>query len=134
MMVSRALTWLCEEPQHSFTLNKFLRRGWPGLANFFLLPKLLELGRAARLVERTIFLGGMAGFVYFGGLPLGSLGNKAGLTDAFELAFMVKAIALIAGELVQWTLKIAEYLIGGAERIVGGRPIDLERYARRKTD
>ena len=36
---------------------------WPGLANFFLLPRLLTLGRAARFVERTIFIGGMAGFV-----------------------------------------------------------------------
>jgi hypothetical protein len=47
-MVSKALGWLCEEPEHSFTLNKIFRRGWPGLANFFLLPKQLELGRAAR--------------------------------------------------------------------------------------
>jgi len=28
--------------------QKLFRRGWPGLANFFLLPKQLELGRAAR--------------------------------------------------------------------------------------
>jgi hypothetical protein len=66
-MVSKSLAWLCEEPQHSFTLSKFLRRGWPELASFLLLPKLLELGRAARLVERTIFVGGMAGFVFYGG-------------------------------------------------------------------
>ena len=32
MMVSQALTWLCEEPDHSFTFNMILRRGWPGLA------------------------------------------------------------------------------------------------------
>lgn len=35
MMVSKALGWRCEEPQHSFALNKIIRRGWPGLANFF---------------------------------------------------------------------------------------------------
>jgi hypothetical protein len=29
MMVSKALAWLCEEPQHSFTLNKFF---WARLA------------------------------------------------------------------------------------------------------
>jgi len=92
MMVSRALAWLREEPRHSFTLNKFLRRGWPGRANFFWLPKLLELGSAARLVERKDFVGGMAGFVFYGGLPLASLGNKAGLGDALELAAMVKEI------------------------------------------
>ena len=71
------------------------------------MPKQLELGRAARLVERTIFVGGMLGFVYYGGLPLRSLGNKAGLVDALELAAMVKAIALIAGFVVQAALKIA---------------------------
>ena len=37
MVVSKALGWLCEEPEHSFTLNKIFRRGWPGLADFFLL-------------------------------------------------------------------------------------------------
>ena len=42
MVVSKALGWLCEEPEHSFTLNKIFRRGWPGLANFFLLPKQLN--------------------------------------------------------------------------------------------
>lgn len=44
-MVSKALDRLCEEPQHSF--NKFFRRGWPALANFFILPKQFEPGRAA---------------------------------------------------------------------------------------
>jgi hypothetical protein len=51
-----------------------LRRGWPGFASVVLLPKQLELGRAARLVERMIFLGAIAAFIYNGGLPLGSLG------------------------------------------------------------
>jgi hypothetical protein len=119
MTASRALTWLCAEPDFSFTFNKVFRKGWPGLADFFLLPKPFTLGRAARFVERTIFIGGMAGFVYYGGLPLGSLGNKAGLTDALELAVMVKAIALIAGEATQGALKLAAYLIRGVERVSG---------------
>ncbi len=38
MMVSKALGWLCEEPEHSFTLNKIFRRGWPALADFFNCP------------------------------------------------------------------------------------------------
>jgi hypothetical protein len=37
MKVSRALAWLCEEPDHSFTLNMVFRRGWPALADFFLM-------------------------------------------------------------------------------------------------
>jgi len=119
MAFSRVLTWLCEEPQNSFTFNKLLRKAWPGLANFFLLPKLLELGRGARIVERTIFMGGMAAFAYYGGLPVGSLGNKAGLTDALELAVLVKAIALVAGFAVQFALKIAAYLVGGFDRLLG---------------
>jgi hypothetical protein len=40
------------------------------------------LSRAARRVERVIFLGAMAGFIYYGGgLPLGSLEKVGGLTD-----------------------------------------------------
>jgi hypothetical protein len=142
MMLSSALAWL-REPSDSFTLSRLLRKGWPGLANFLLLQKPLELGRAARLVERTIFMGGMACFVYFGGLPIGSLRHKAGLTDALELAFMVKAIALIAGEGVQWSLGIVKYVVGGFERFAGhdpdapapaaqGRPINFRRYGGRK--
>ena len=122
MMPSKALAWLREEPNNSITFNKVLRKGWPGLGNFFLLPKPLELGRAARLVERTIFIGGMACFVYYGGLPIGSLGHKAGLADALELAVMVKAIALIAGEAVQWSLGIVKYIVGGFERFAGHDP------------
>lgn len=122
MLLSRGLAWLREEPDNSFTFNKLLRKGWPGLANFFLLPKPLELGRAARMVERTIFIGGMACFVYYGGLPLVSLGHKAGLVDACELAAMVKAIALVAGEAVQWSLGIVKYIVGGFERIAGYDP------------
>ena len=57
MRVSEALAWLCEEPLHSFTFNGVLRRGWPALADFFLLPKPLTLGRAARALERCLFLG-----------------------------------------------------------------------------
>jgi hypothetical protein len=121
MMLSRALAWL-REPSDSFTLSKLLRKGWPGLANFLSLQKPLELGRAARLVERTIFLGAMACFVYFGGLPIGSLRHKAGLTDALELALMVKVAALIAGEAVQWSLGILKYVVGGIERFAGHDP------------
>jgi hypothetical protein len=40
-----------------------LRRGWPAFASVVLLPKQLEVGRAARLVERLIFLGAVAGFI-----------------------------------------------------------------------
>jgi hypothetical protein len=67
-MLSQALTWLCERPRGDFTVGWVLRRGWPGFADVVLLPKQLELGRAARLVERVIFLGSMAGFIYYGGL------------------------------------------------------------------
>jgi hypothetical protein len=141
-MLSKALEWL-REPSDSFTLGKLLRKGWPGLANFFALQKPLELGRAARLVERTIFIGAMACFVYFGGLPIRSLRHKAGLTDAFEVAFIVKVIALIVGEAVQLSLGIVKYIVGGFERFAGhdpdapapppqARPIDFGRYGRRK--
>ena len=86
MMVSKALAWLCEEPDHSFTLNFVFRRGWPGLADFFLLPKQLTLGRAARTLERVLFLGGLAAFAVVGGWPALSIG----------LVVELKAIALIA--------------------------------------
>src|ERR1700738_1746043 len=80
-MISRTSTWLCERPRGDFTVGWVPRRGWPGLANVVLLPKQLELGRAARLVERIIFLGAMAALVYFGSLPLGSLGEPHDFTD-----------------------------------------------------
>jgi len=128
MAVSKALGWLCEEPEHSFTLNKLFRRGWPGLANFFLLPKQLELGRAARTLERCLFWGGLAAFAVVGGWPALSWG----------LVVELKVIALIVGFVTQGTLKAAEYLIGGAEKVLPirgrGKPIDLERYAGRKTE
>ena len=119
MLPSRTLHWLGEPPAFTGTVNNLLRRGWPGLANFFLLPSWLELGRLARLLERVIFLGGMAGFVIYGGLPLKELGYHAGRVDALELALMVKAIALIAGEALQWSLKIVEYFVRGFERLLG---------------
>ena len=131
-MISRALTWLCEPPQGDFTLSWVLRRGWPGFAEVVLLPKPLALGRAARLVERVIFLGAMGGFIFYGGLPLGSLGRVSGLTDGLELAAIVKVIAILAGWVVQFSLKILAYVVGGFERVLTRRPIDLERYARRK--
>ena len=131
MMVSKALAWLCEEPDHSFTFNMVLRRGWPGLADFFLLPQQLTLGRAARMLERVLFLGGLAAFAVVGGWPALSIG----------LVVELKAIALIAGLLTQGVLKLAEYLTRGVERVLPltpggqGKPIDLELYAnnRRKT-
>jgi hypothetical protein len=135
MRLSRAVAWLYEEPDHSFTLNGILRTGWPGLASFFLLPRLLTLGRAPRFVERVIFIGGMAGFVLFGGLKIPSLATKAGLIDAFELAVMVKAIALVAAFAVQIPLWIAGYLIGGFERVLpefGRGQVDLKRYSSQK--
>jgi hypothetical protein len=124
MMLSRALTWLCEEPDHSFTLNMVFRRGWPGLANFFLLPRQLELGRAARALERVLFLGSLGAFAVVGGWPAMSIG----------LVVELKAIALIAGFVTQGVLKIAAYLVGGFERVLPltpsqGKPIDLTRYA-----
>jgi hypothetical protein len=130
MMVGQALTWLCEEPEHSFTFNNIFRRGWPGLASFFLLPKQLTLGRAARTLERCLFLGSLAAFAIVGGWPALSIG----------LVVELKAIALIAGLVSQGTLKVAEYLVRGAERVLpiagggGGKekPIDLELYARKK--
>jgi hypothetical protein len=74
MMVSKALGWLCEEPEHSFTLNKIFRRGWPGLSNFFLLPKRLELGRAARTLGRCLFWGAWPRSRRTTGVVLGSCG------------------------------------------------------------
>ena len=47
MSVHRVLTWLCERPQGDFTLGWALRKGWPEFASIVLLPKQLELGRAA---------------------------------------------------------------------------------------
>src|ERR1039458_3074510 len=131
MMVGQALTWLCEEPEHSFTFNNIFRRGWPGLASFFLLPKQLTLGRAARTLERCLFLGSLAAFAIVGGWPALSIG----------LVVELKAIALIAGLVTQGVLKLAEYLTRGVERVLPltrggqGKPIDLELYAnnRRKT-
>ena len=115
-----------------FPIERTPARGWPGFADLVLLPKQLELGRAARLVERVIFLGEMAGFIYYGGLPLGSLGKPGGLTDALELAAIVKVMAILACWAVQFSLKIIAYVVGGFERVSPRRPIDLERYARRK--
>jgi len=124
MTLSRALTWLCERPQGDFTLGWLLRRGWPEFADVLLLPKPFELGRVARLVERVIFLGTMAAFIYNGGLSLGPLGNTGGsLTDAMEVATVVKVIAILAGLVVQFSLKIVAYVVGGFERVLprGGR-------------
>ncbi|MGC2529108.1 MAG: hypothetical protein WA639_15265 [Candidatus Acidiferrum sp.] len=56
---------------------------------------MLELGRAARLVERVIFLGAMAGFFYYGGLPLGSLEKVGGLTDHIFDEMIPRARGLI---------------------------------------
>ena len=124
MTLSRALTWLCERPQGDFTLGWLLRRGWPEFADVALLPKPFELGRVARLIERVIFLGTMAAFIYNGGLSLGPLGNTGGsLTDALEVATVVKIIAILAGLVVQFSLKIVAYVVGGFERVLprGGR-------------
>ena len=60
MTISGGLEWLCAEPRQNFTLSALLRRGWPGFASVVRLPKQLELGRAARLVERVIFFGAMS--------------------------------------------------------------------------
>lgn len=116
------LTRLCERPQGDFTLTRLLGRGWLVFANFVLLPKQLDLGRAARLVERVIFLGAMGGFIYYGGVPLGSLGRASGLTDGLELAAIVKVIAILAGWAVQFSLRIVAYMVGGFERVLPRRP------------
>jgi hypothetical protein len=127
MTVSSALAWLCEEPNHSFTLNMVYRRGWPGLADLFLLPKQLTLGRAARTLERVLFLGGLA---------VALVGYWPELT--IWLVVGLKVGAVLVGLVTQGTLKAAEYLTRGAERVLPlragqGKPIDLERYAGRKT-
>ena len=62
-----------------------------------MLPKQLELGRAARLVERLIFLGAVAAFIYYRGLPLGSLGEVNSFTDGLVLVAIVKVVAIVAG-------------------------------------
>jgi len=124
MTPSRVLTWLCERPKGDFTLGWLLRRGWPEFAEVVLLPKPFELGRVARLVERAIFLGTMAEFIFNGGLSLGTLGNTGGsLTDGLEVAAVVKVIAVLAGLVVQFSLKIVAYVVGGFERVLprGGR-------------
>jgi hypothetical protein len=90
-----------------------LRRGWPGFASVVLLPKQLELGRAARLIERVIFLGAMAAFIYNGGLPLGSFGQVNSFTDGLVLVAIVKIIAIVAGWAVQFFLRIIAYIVGG---------------------
>jgi hypothetical protein len=38
MMISEPLTWLCEEPVIPPSRQHF-RKGWPDVANFFLLPR-----------------------------------------------------------------------------------------------
>lgn len=57
---------------------------------------------------------------------------------SWGLVVELKVIALIVGFVTQGTLKAAEYLIGGAEKVLPirgqGKPIDLERYAGRKTE
>ena len=51
------------------------------------------------------------------------------------LVVELKAIALVVGLVTQGTLKAAEYLFRGVETVAGqGRPIDLEGYARTKTE
>jgi hypothetical protein len=121
--LSEALTWLCEEPDHSFTLGMVLRRGWPGLADVILLPRQWILGRAARTLERVLFLGGVLACAIFEDLP----------TLSFWLVVLLKVGAVLVGLLTQGALKLAEYLMQGAERVlVPAKPIDLERYAGRK--
>jgi|SRR5579863_8854965 hypothetical protein len=112
MRVSQALTWLCEEPDHSFTFNMILRRGWPGLADLLLLPKQWTLGRAARTIERVLFLGGVA---------VALVGYWPDLT--IWLVVGLKAGAVIVGLVTQGVLKLAEYLVRGAERALPGKPV-----------
>ena len=113
-MLSQALTWLCEEPDHSFTFNMILRRGWPGLADLLLLPKQWTLGRAARTLERVLFLGGLAVLLvgYWSDLSI-------------WLVVGLKAGAVIAGLLTQGVLKLAEYLVRGRK---GCSPESLYRF------
>jgi hypothetical protein len=103
MMISEPLTWLCEEPRHSLIANRIVRKGWPDLANFFLLPRPLELGELCR---KNDLLGRIGVSLYYGGVRGGSQGTKAVLTDALEL---VEAISL-SGEAVNLALKMAECL------------------------
>jgi hypothetical protein len=64
MFLSQALGWLCEPPRSNFTLRGVLQKGWPEVAGFLAMPKALELGRLARLVERGIFVaGGLADII-----------------------------------------------------------------------
>ncbi len=129
MRINRALDYLCARPRGDFTIGWVLRRGWPGFARVVLLPEQLELGRAARLVERVIFLGSMASLVYFGSLPLGALGEVHDFTDGLVLVAVVKIVAIVAGWVVQFSLRIIAYVVGGFGRLAPRRPIDLERYS-----
>ena len=141
MFLSQALGWLCEPPRSNFTLRGVLQKGWPEVAGFIAMPKALELGRLARLVERGIFVaGGLADIIWYEGTPLGILGTSHGLVDALELLVLVKIVAVLVGLAVQVSLRIVAYVIGGFERLLNlqgqGRrkPINFDLYGPRKDD
>jgi len=137
MFLSQALGWLCEPPRSNFTLRGVLQKGWPEVAGFIAMPKALELGRLARLVERGIFVaGGLADIIWYEGTPMGILGTSHGLADALELLVLVKIVAVLVGLAVQVSLRIVAYVIGGFERLLPRRskPIDWELYGPRKDD
>jgi hypothetical protein len=83
MMISKPLTWLCEEPRYSLIANRIFRKGWPDLANLFFCRGRLSW---AELCRKNDLLGWIGGSLYYGG----SLGTKAVLTDALELVVMLK--------------------------------------------
>lgn len=137
MFLSQALGWLCEPPRSNFTLRGILQKGWPEVAGFIAMPKPLELGRLARLVERGIFAAGLlADIIWYEGTPLGILGTSHGLADFLELLVMIKIVAVLVGLAVQVSLKVIAYVIGGFEKLIPRRSkrIDWELYGPRKDD
>jgi hypothetical protein len=141
MLLSQALGWLSQPPRRNFTLTPLLRRGWPEAAGFLAMPTALELGRLPRLIERAIFVVGcLADFVWYNGTPLGILGTSHGLTDALEFLLIVKIVGVLVGLVLQVSLIVVAYVIGGFERLLNlqgqGRrkPIDYELYGPRKDD
>ena len=78
---------------------------------------------APRAWSSLIFLGAPAAFIYYGGLPLGSLGEVNSFTDGLVLVAIVKVVAIVAGWAVQFSLRIINYIVRGFERLAPRRPL-----------
>ena len=121
MSVHRVLTWLCERPQRDFTLGWVLRLA--GVRQHRLATKAARTRPRRAAGHRLIFLGAVAAFIYYRGLPLGSLGEVNSFTDGLVLVAIVKVVAIVAGWAVQFSLRIINYIVGGFERLAPRRPL-----------